>query len=102
MIVLALAFAVQTPVPVASPEDEIIVIGRKLRSANFHYTLRKSALRSCRAMSKDVDPVIQTAGCEAIGWCAEHNRAGKAEIGACIAERRPAILGRIAELRGVQ
>lgn len=99
MIVLAAALMTQTPMPVATPEDEIVVIGRKLRSANFHYTLRKWKLKTCRAMSKDVEPVIQTAGCEAIGWCAEQKRAGKADIGACVAERRPVILDRIAELR---
>ncbi|WP_294322054.1 hypothetical protein [uncultured Sphingomonas sp.] len=102
MIVLAAALMTQTPMPAATPEEEIVVIGRKLRSANLHYTLRKSALRSCRAMSKDVDPVIQTAGCEAIGWCADQKRAGKAEIAACVAERRPAILDRVAELRVAQ
>ncbi|MFD1036596.1 hypothetical protein ACFQ15_18340 [Sphingomonas hankookensis] len=99
MIAFAAALVMQTPAPVATPEDEIVVLGRKLRSAKFHYALRKTTLRSCRATTKGVDPVIQTAGCEAIGWCAGQQRAAKDEIGACIAERRPAILDRIAELR---
>ncbi|MEP9400699.1 hypothetical protein ABLE43_02640 [Sphingomonas sp. VNH70] len=101
-LILGMQTPVPAPVPVATPEDEIVVLGRKLRSTKFHYTTRKWKLRTCRVTNGPVDPVLQTAACEAIGWCVDQRRGGKADIGACISERRPEMLDRIAELRAAK
>ncbi len=98
-MLVALALAMQTPVPVATPEDDLVVIGRRMRTMRFEYKLKHWQMKKCRVTKSSGDPLLDQAVCTVIGQCAADHRAQATEMVACLDERRPEIQAQLARLK---
>ncbi|WP_230769495.1 hypothetical protein [Sphingomonas sp. Leaf4] len=97
MIALALVMAVQTPAPPL--EDDIVVIGRRMRTMKFEYKIKRWQMKRCRVTKSSGDPLLDQAVCTVIGKCAADHRAKADEMVACLDERRPEIQAQLARLK---
>ncbi|KQM61512.1 hypothetical protein [Sphingomonas sp. Leaf32] len=103
MIALAAALMIQTPAPVppvVAAEDEIVVIGRKMRTMRFEYKTRHWQMKRCRVTKSSGDPLLDQAVCTVMAQCAADHRAAANEMTACLDERRPEIRAQRDKLRG--
>lgn len=102
MIAALLLLAAQPAVAAeAEPavQDDIVIIGQKIRKFKFRIKLDKRGQVVCRITRSSGDPEIDRLACDAARPCVRPDIVTKAAMEACLAPRWVKLPGQIAERR---
>ncbi|HEX8512128.1 MAG TPA: hypothetical protein VF688_03385 [Allosphingosinicella sp.] len=102
MITALLLLAGQPAVPAAAsprPENDIVVIGQKVRKIKFRIKLDKAGRTVCRITRTSGDSEIDSLACDAARPCVRPDIVTKAAMTACLEPRWAQLPAQIAERR---
>ena len=104
MILASLMGATPSPVfpstlPPAATEEDIVVIGRRLREVRFRFQANGGKLRFCKITKSTGDKILDRLTCDAAKRCAADRPKNVAEMTTCMTGQREQVL---AALRAAQ
>lgn len=100
MIGALLLLAAQPAAPVAAPpENDIVIIGRKVRKIRFRIKLDKRGQTVCRITRSSGDPEIDSLACDTARPCVRPDIVTASAMTACLEPRFARLPARIAERR---
>jgi hypothetical protein len=100
MIAFMLLLAAQPAVTATPPENEIVIIGQKVRKIKFRLKTDKAGKAVCRIKRSSGDPEIDALACDAARVCM--HSASEAAMVACLTPKMNQIPARIAERRSAR
>jgi hypothetical protein len=99
MIASLLLLAVQPAAAPTPPENDIVVIGQRVRKVKFRIKLDKAGQAVCRITRSSGDPEIDSLACDAARPCVRPDIVTKAAMTACLEPRWANLPAQIAERR---
>ncbi|HEX8626412.1 MAG TPA: hypothetical protein VF782_15220 [Allosphingosinicella sp.] len=102
---LALLLLAAQPSPAAVrpvvAENDIVIIGQRVRKIKFRIKLEKAGKVVCRITRSSGDPEIDSLACDAARPCVRPDIVTKAAMNACLAPRWTELPAKIAERRRI-
>jgi hypothetical protein len=105
MIAVLLLVAAQPAVTAAEPasaENDIVIIGQRVRKLKFRIKLDKAGRVVCRITRRSGDPEIDGLACDAARPCVRPDIVTKAAMNACLEPRWAKLPAQIAERRRIR
>jgi hypothetical protein len=99
MIVPLLLLAAQPAAVPAASENDIVIIGQKVRKLKFRIKLDKAGRTVCRITRSSGDPEIDALACDAARPCVRPDIVTKTAMEACLKLRWTQLPAQIAERR---
>ncbi|MGZ8287530.1 MAG: hypothetical protein ACXW27_17870 [Allosphingosinicella sp.] len=98
-LLAALALAAAPEVSPPAAENDIVIIGQRVRKLKFRIKLDKAGRVACRITRSSGDPEIDSLACDAARPCVRPDIVTKAAMTACLEPRWAQLPAQIAERR---